>query len=242
MAICRGTFLIRQRPPLGLLQARGTGPGQGDGNGIVQGTINWSSGANGCVQNGGETVMFWADLSKIGLIEGSYTTAASSPYYGGVIPGTAIANYLPEAKLGGGNYLYVWNMDQGAQTNTALNYYGLSPIADLNGAGYIESPNGPGLTVQQAYAIDKKMDDGYPQTGNVTAQYLNQSVVNWTCSFWAAGGPAQGGGAGSPTATTCMDNSGGTQHYSLNWAGNGLNCALSFQVPVAFTPPRSHSR
>jgi hypothetical protein len=94
------------------------------------------------------------------------------------------------------------------------------------------------ISVAQAYAIDLKIDDGLPQSGNVLALYHNSYAV-----LWAAGGSAGAAGASgvgnSPTtaatpgsATTCFDNNSGSgpQQYSMEQnSGTGLNCALSFK-------------
>jgi hypothetical protein len=82
--------------------------------------------------------------------------------------------------------------------------------------------------VQQAYSIDKKIDDGMPQTGTVTAQYLN--------AVWAWAG-ASDTSATTATTTSCYDNgnvAGAPQQYSLAQNGGvGANCALSFQMQGA---------
>src|SRR5207237_349846 len=107
------------------------------------------------------------------------------------------------------------------------------------------------LSVQQAYNIDKKVDDGLPQSGNVTTLYINTSVPYSGVIGWAAGSGNFGADAGAPnhgattaatvgSATTCYDNSsassgtpgvaGAVQHYSLEINGGGnQNCALSFK-------------
>ena len=63
--------------------ARGTNQGEGDGNGILE---NSSGGGCNVVGNcgnsfsplAGELMLFWADLSQTGLIEGNFTTYASA--------------------------------------------------------------------------------------------------------------------------------------------------------------------
>lgn len=157
------------------------------------------------------------------------------------VTGAGLAQYFPIAKLGGGNYFYVWDGGFGEPYGVSdnVNYYGLSAIASADYG--IHSL--PGITVQQAYSIDTKIDDGLPQSGNVTAIYVDSWV------FWAAGGstditnPNVGASSGPPnhgptttatpaTAITCYDNGGvvGVQHYSTEISnGTGINCALSFQ-------------
>jgi hypothetical protein len=58
-----------------------------------------------------------------------------------------------------------------------VNYFGLSIVTgtDSNGMVY-NSSNSPGLTVQQAAAIDAKMDDGFLQSGNVKVEYEDSSL------------------------------------------------------------------
>jgi hypothetical protein len=223
--------------------SRGTNPGQGDGNGVIQGTPTWSQvSGNANVHSGGETVVFWVDLSKTGLIEGTFNIATSLPYYGGIIAGTSVPNYLPQAKIGQGNFVYAFSGGQN-QHSPGVNYFGLSPVADIDASGYIESPAGPGLTVNQAYQIDKKIDDGLPQTGGVIAIYLNYLAFSWTTANYAAGGLGQGAagsGATPGSSTTCYDNSstvsgtpgvaGAIQHYSVEISnGSNVSCALSFR-------------
>jgi hypothetical protein len=93
----------------------------------------------------------------------------------------------------------------------------------------------PALTAQEAFDIDRKIDDGFPQTGNVTAIYLN-SVLVFTQPAWAAGGGVQGTAdtsATSGSASTCYDNQGAggaAQQYSTEINnGSNVNCALSFR-------------
>jgi len=221
--------------------ARGTYPGMGDGNGIIEGvngagaTFNW-----GTVQMTGETLMFWVDLTsanglKINLIDGSFSTASPTTLSFVNKTGTTIDLYLPQAKMGRGNYVYVWSGGVGGAVHgvsDGINYYAISAVYNLDHLGILDST--PGMTVRQAYDIDKKIDDGLPQTGNVTAQYL-QGIIALTGPVWAAGGGVAGTSDTTATAgssTTCYDNSGvaGIQRYSITQSnGSGLNCALSFQ-------------
>jgi len=225
--------------------ARGAYAGEGDGNGVIQGVRANSAGQNrGVWQGAGETTLFWVDLTtanglNVNLVEGGFSTATAT-----TIPGTitnvsspTLAAYLPEAKLGGGNYIYVWSGGWN-ETNSpdGYNYFGLSLINTLQGVGGINSM--AGLTVAQAYNIDKKMDDGLPQSGTATALYL------WGSVAWADG--ARAGGASDPitggpttiatpaSTTTCYDNNnaaGVTEQYSMSQSnGRYLNCTLSFRL------------
>jgi prepilin-type N-terminal cleavage/methylation domain-containing protein len=197
-----------------------TGEPCGDGNGILEEA---------------EQTMFWVDLSSPvagGLIDGSFTAGAGYSQPPFVVLLSNAISYLPPAKIGGGNY--IWVSSGGWSRSDGLNYFSLAtPNIEPD---YWIAPQLT-LTVSQAYAIDKKMDDGMPQSGNVTAFYSSTGAGDW-----AAGGGGYGaadGGFGGPTttatspsATTCYDNGGGggPMQYSLSYHnGVGPNCALSFR-------------
>jgi prepilin-type N-terminal cleavage/methylation domain-containing protein len=220
-------------------QSRGQYAGEGDGNGIIEGNCfnaanqnrgNWT----GC----GELAVFWQDLSTAGLIDTTinqgitwqppwpYPTLASNP---------GIKDWLPAAKLGQGVFLYIFSMN-------GINYFSLSSVTLIDWS--VHSTSNPGLTVQQAYNIDKKIDDGLPQSGSITACYLNRNIQA-DINIWAAGGQVEGAGgaqtgfdncvptqAATPYASTnCFDNNGvaGTQTYSISQNASAQNCALSFK-------------
>ena len=143
------------------------------------------------------------------------------------------------AKLGQENYFYLYST--GPSGGSGINYFGMSVLTAVN--DLVTST--PGLTVNQANQIDKKIDDGLPQSGNVIAIYLDGGA-GFSYPLWAAGG----GSASSPnigynwngnpsnsatsgSSTTCYDNgnvNGATQQYSMTQNGGaGVNCALSFQ-------------
>jgi hypothetical protein len=122
----------------------------------------------------------------------------------------------------------------------------MSAVINNQAVGNCCLNSNPGLTVQRAYSIDKKIDDGLPQLGNVTSIYLDTSLPTGNpYSFypvWAADGNMQGAndGYGNPTtaaipgsSTTCYDNgnvAGQPQQYSVEISnGANVNCALSFR-------------
>jgi hypothetical protein len=230
-------------------QSRGTCPGQGDGNGIIQGSAPGNCTGPYNFEDSGETVVFWVDLSTAHLIDGGFNAAQTHPVSVPPISASTTPNldaFFPAAKIGRGNYIYVYAGAYYSGSATVLsgyNYYGLSAITQV----IYDHTSSPALTVQEAYAIDSKIDDGFPQTGRVTATYLNATGP----TGWSAGLPyALGAGYPNPitttaaqagSATTCWDNSsaasgtpgvaGAAQHYSLE-ISNGANvtCALSFQM------------
>jgi prepilin-type N-terminal cleavage/methylation domain-containing protein len=211
--------------------ARGPNAGQGDGNGVLEGYNNV---AGGNLSADGELAMFWEDLSVASMIDGSFSTATQwIPTVS--ITGSGIDAYFPQAKIGQGNYIYVisggtWT---GVWNSTGINYFTLSAITSIDPNSAVHSA--PGLTVQQAYSIDTKIDDGLPQSGNVTTLYFNYTLSTGG-EVWAAGGGATGaspGTAASASSTSCYDNGGdaaNSMQYSVSQNGGaGVNCALSFQ-------------
>ncbi len=201
--------------------------GSGDGNGVIA-----SDGANpawaGFGSAVGEPCLFWVDLTSangqnVNLIDGSFTGFTL-----GAMAGPCTLNwgavstdsYFPPAKLGAGNYIYVWSGGTAGFTETpasnGINYFGVSAVTGIGGNIW----SNPGLTVHQAYSIDQKIDDGLPTTGSVTAAYISSST------FWAPY-------ATTPSSSTCIDQGGNASNpvqYSLSQNGGaGVNCALSFQ-------------
>ena len=124
---------------------------EGDGNGVIEGiSANSAASNNGFLQSG-ETTSFWVDLSignaaapiNINLVEGSFNTA--TPITFPAIASTALANNFPAAKLGRGNYFYVYSTG-------GLNYYGMSNVSSVAGGGVITSTTS--ITTSQAFQIE----------------------------------------------------------------------------------------
>jgi prepilin-type N-terminal cleavage/methylation domain-containing protein len=204
------------------------------------GAVGFGSG-NGVI-TGDEELMFWVDLSSPiagGLVDGNFTAGAGYTVDNNsmVWMGTQVAFYLPAAKLGRGNYIWAWSGGwqwSGVDPGDGLNYFSLSPPL-TPGGGSPPVTFSATLTVSQAYSIDKKMDDGLPQSGNVMANGYGGG------NAWAAGGGSLGASgvnnsptttATSPSATTCYDNGGvtGPMQYSLSTnSGAGPNCWLGFK-------------
>ena len=86
--------------------------------------------------------------------------------------------YLPESRLGRGNFFYVYSgYAAGCCTGPSgigPNFFGLSITTGIDATGW--PTNKPGLTVQEAASIDRKVDDGVPTSGSVIAQYVNTGV------------------------------------------------------------------
>jgi prepilin-type N-terminal cleavage/methylation domain-containing protein len=227
-------------------QSRGQYAGEGDGNGILEGNCGNQAGWNRGGQQGcGELAVFWQDLSTAGLIDTNVPTGANYPSTTSATPWTSLStmpsikSWLPEAKLGNGQFIYVMSLN-------GNNYFVVQLVQAISWA--VESTGGypwgrNAMTVQQAYNIDTKIDDGLPQSGSVTACDNDadvQGVNNTYQPVWAAGLANQGAGglncvpttAATPYASTnCFDNNNvaGTQTYSISQNANQQNCALSFR-------------
>ncbi len=207
---------------------------QGDGNGRLMGINTLGNTISFFIK--GETAWFWMDLStNSNLISGNFNTATATPAitaqnFGGANPvNPSISKLLPEAKIGNGNFVSVWADDVNSY------YYVISKITFVQNGSVKNEVSSLGMSAQQAYAIDSKIDDGFPQLGRVLARYIN-SDLNWGVLTWASGGGVEGAIDTSATlasSDTCYDNSnigGAMQQYSMSInGGHGLNCALSLK-------------
>ncbi len=151
----------------------------GDGNGSLEScridSFYVSDFYFGC-----ETALFWRDLAEAGMIAGNFSSAVDD--FINIGPDGS-SQYLPEARLGGGNYLSVFSEAQQSVFSTnsidcidsfcfALSK---SPIS-LGSANYLVRD---GVTPYQAYVIDTKIDDGLPLTGST----LSGSVSSMGAGF-----------------------------------------------------------
>ncbi len=213
--------------------ARGANPGQGDGNGLIESNhACFSYSTSGYSTTESEEAVYWRDLSQANLIDGGFATA---DFTTATTYGTGAANNLnlvyPQAKIGNGNYVYITSGGTGV-CYLARNGRNFFTISAVTVSGYNVMTSSAGTTVNQAFSIDTKVDDGFPQSGNVLAQYDTGAAVSW-----AAGGGATGtlpNTAAAPSATTCYDNASNASTpmaYSLTQGnGNGVNCALAIRM------------
>lgn len=221
--------------------ARGPYTGQGDGNWLIEGNTNVNGANSGQWVDAGETAMFWVDLTTAKLIENSLTLSTSTSVMSSTVSGSGWDQYFPQAKISGG-YVYVWSGGWSHHDN--INYFALTGTPAPLGGGNIRALAPALLTTGQAYAIDQKMDDGFPQIGRVIAMDSN----GWSNggsfgSFHTYGDQDAGGGpvvAGDGIATsgpnqgvtnTCYNNNnvaGASEAYSTASDGSP-NCTMSFR-------------
>lgn len=198
--------------------ARAGTAGRGDGNGVIEG-VHYSNGNIYGWVTEGEPVFFWQDLSQAKLIDATFSGATdASPL---PLTSTTLPNFLPRAKIGNSNYVYVFSTCQSSPSScftfSGKNFFGLTSISSINASDVISTPD-IGLSVMDAYKIDSKVDDGLPRKGNVQAFY----------SF-ANSNPNPGYAPNNATASssTCFDTT--TNTYSITQSGgSNLNCGLSF--------------
>jgi len=152
------------------------------------------------------------------------------------VAGIAVSTLIPQAKIGRGNFIYVFS--GGYSGNNATKYFGLSAVNGIINCCIQDST--PALTVAEAYNMDSKIDDGLPQSGRVVAIYNTRygAAGTYLWNAWADGGGDGGvapGTAKSPTSLTCYDN-GGNASAPMKYTvappttnSANLNCALSFR-------------
>lgn len=175
--------------------SRNGGPARGDGNGFVEGE-------SAAVANGGrgnrEALLFWADLSTAGLVDGNYVGADTAAAVS-TSTSPAFNQIFPSAKIDRLTYF-------AAGSDSGANYYllgGFTAIAAATGA-YTTAVT---LTPNEAFNIDSKLDDGLPNTGIVLARGpVTASVAAYTTTAsWAASPTSEcmtsGGASTSPTTT-----------------------------------------
>lgn len=126
--------------------------GRGDGNSFLQACSTGTS-ANklGC-----ETALFWRDLGDANLINGSFPLLIDDVIN---IPAGQQATYLPESKLSGNYFTVIY--DSYIQGNG----YAITGLLSTNAFGVYSTSSL--LTPNEAYSIDKKIDNGAPFTGNI---------------------------------------------------------------------------
>jgi prepilin-type N-terminal cleavage/methylation domain-containing protein len=150
--------------------ARSGAFGDGDGNGY----INSIEPPVAPPSLGGETVFFWTDLSAANLIDGSFKQSADA-LVNAASP-SAIASYLPAAKIGHGDVIIVYGYGELLASGwyAARNEYQIiNPTSITNGSVQSGTP----LTPIEAFSLDTKIDDGMPLTGGVKLMVPNAAMA-----------------------------------------------------------------
>lgn len=140
----------------------GTGTQTCNGNG--DGNVFYTTGAN----RTNEMFTFWQHLSNAGLIEGSFT-GLSGPSSSGA--DAIIGNNVPPAKISNAG----WSAQTiGPSGDTEMWQLGSRYTFIIVGAKSPSSiTHGPLFSPEEAWNIDKKLDDGKPAYGKIAARYWN---------------------------------------------------------------------
>lgn len=198
-----GDLPARQATSLGFLPRSGA-PGEGDGNGTIEGN---EAAGQGRSADSGEVALFWTDLAMAKMIpqEFAAASAANAPNYDVTarsVPHT-LADFFPVAAIQQDNFVTLWPEGE-------INHWSVCNIAAIHpagNAGLIDDCPG-NLAAVDVHAIDAKIDDGMPQTGNVRAQGIHANAFVPSANAPTAGGPTcyettNGGYALSAPAGAC---------------------------------------
>lgn len=145
--------------------------GNGNGNSIL--ATRLGAGTSQTIQTGAgvpavETTYFWKHMALAHLISGVMPNANPAvPIQGETHPAAKI-NGVFMAAFG----MHVPNAAEGLMLVLS------NTLTDTAGMGAIQGQGRDPLTPQQAYQFDKKMDDGLPDTGFVSAPDFNQTCDN----------------------------------------------------------------
>jgi prepilin-type N-terminal cleavage/methylation domain-containing protein len=136
------------------------------GNGGIESLFSCASGSAARYISG-ETTLFWDDLSKSKLIEGSYTGFSGGP--SGVMSYVQIRSALPESRIKARNFVLAYCLGDG---QNYLEVFAMDAI-DATGVPFTlaEVPAGlpAPLTPAQVFSMDVKLDDGLPTNGRAQA-------------------------------------------------------------------------
>jgi prepilin-type N-terminal cleavage/methylation domain-containing protein len=187
--------------------ARSGGEGAGDGNGRLTSPGVFD------LNLGGETAIFWRDLSQAGLIKETFLLADENL----VGATTAVKDYLPFAELGRGNFFAVFSWE-------GFNHYQMFTVTEIGPNGVYRiihgMPQTPpyGVTPIEAFSLDNKTDDGLPMAGKTVARGKSTSH-NETLNAPPL-----------PMATGCVSNTAGNPYNLTGGYDDDLLCYLRFQM------------
>jgi prepilin-type N-terminal cleavage/methylation domain-containing protein len=132
----------------------------GNGDGWIFTGVGWGAGQTA------EIFRFWQHLQLAGLIGGSYTGNAGPS---SVVHGIFGVN-LPASRMSDAGWNVFRYGSSGDTVNFAIehgNFFGIGKLCTNN------LPQCRGLTPEEAWSIDTKLDDGKPAYGKVVASYWN---------------------------------------------------------------------
>ncbi len=124
--------------------------GQGNGDGLIQGGATAATFKDFI----GEPPTFWSDLSLARLIQENIPALTAM----NTTTGTAAAN-MPPTRMNAAAFFHVY-----ANAGRNFIFVGTPAIA----AGVVTTAVGTGISPQQAFTIDSKLDDGIANAGTIT--------------------------------------------------------------------------
>ncbi len=202
--------------------ARGAYAGTGDGNSILEGIILYmASNNNPRCTGSGENLLFWEDLSSAKLIGNNFSTMTASSIPGFFSP-SGFANYVPNSIINPKAIISTYSYN-------GKNYYALYQANGFNNCTFVTEDLA--LKINEAYAIDTKIDDGKPASGKVFAAIMKLPLAT-AGVYWYGVTPGNPNPAAAASAFSCYDNNntaGGELNYTTNQnSGEAKNCWLSF--------------
>jgi len=147
-------------------------PAKGDGNGLLQSA--WGIVQPNSPSPYNEVLVFWRHLSDAGTIDGGYGSNLAS---GGTLSSDQSVSQqsllMPPSKIGNGSFA--------VYSTNGQNYFQIYTGFDISGVSlYTGRPSWynhtPSITPIQARAIDYKIDDGLPSSGNIQAVSGNTTI------------------------------------------------------------------
>jgi len=212
----------------------GCAPFCGNGNGLIDCQEDFPT--EYCNRQQGEATTFWQDLSSAGLIQGTFSTGLSNTST------EKTENLLPKAKIGDGFYLSAATGGIIVPFNDNNNYFFLAyNSGQCNGSSAGHCIFSDKIKVIIAANIDKKADDGLPNSGKTQAFYSSGLSPVWAGHDYAATGHGYADEVTNTpktdanyngNSTSCYYNRNPTaqpMQYATKTNANNRNCALSFQ-------------
>lgn len=163
-----------------------------DNNGILSPTPGVPAAAPTSIA--GEIVWFWEELSRAGFIDGKYSGLSTATILSASASTTNLANF-PSTKSNRGGII-AYGMPDG------INYYHIG--LDNNSGTTIKTANN--LRPEEAFNIDKKVDDSNPYAGAVRAK--GGTVLETIPSTTAGTGCVTAVESATTTATYNLSNAG----------------------------------
>jgi prepilin-type N-terminal cleavage/methylation domain-containing protein len=139
----------------------------------------------------GESYIAWLHLSLAGLYSGSFVPTDTS------VVG-AIGGNIPASKFSGAGITLMYDLTGAAATAATAGDNGTAGRKSaknviLFGGVTAGIANGTIFSVNQAYSVDTKVDDGNPEKGTVLGAGVSAAIVTAGCIFWGANGADESG-------------------------------------------------